>query len=155
MKKKEKIGDSGVTLLNSQATIKNLRKTTIPPPAELFCLPSDFQKTSLSKVYIPKLLVQLFDQSIYLKVVSYINPNFPNIPTMVQNFQTLFENFALVNMSKLVISELIINKSDIFYPLKHTLMCTFQEVTNFIFKVDWCTFIKTNSLELFENFEPP
>ena len=57
-------------------------------------------------------------------------------------------------MSKLIISELIISKSDISYPLKYTLMYTFQEVTNLIFKVDWCTFIKTNSLELFENFEP-
>ena len=89
-----------------------------------------------------------------MKVVSYINPNFPNIPTMVQNFQTLFENFALVNMSKLVISKTDISKTDISDLLKRTLMCTFQEVTNFIFKVDWFTFIKTNSLELFENFEP-
>ena len=48
-----------------------------------------------------------------MKVVSYINPNFPNIPTMVQNFQTLFENFALVNMSKLVISKSDISKTDI------------------------------------------
>ena len=57
-------------------------------------------------------------------------------------------------MSKLIISELIISKSDISYPLKYTLMYTFQEVTNLIFKVDCCTFIKTNSLELFENLEP-
>ena len=90
----------------------------------------------------------------YLKVVYYINLIFPNIPTMFQNFQTLFENFALVNMSKLVISKPDISKTDIFDLLKRTLMCTFQEVTNFIFKVDWFTFIKTNSLELFENFEP-
>ena len=69
---------------------------------------------------------------------------------MVQNFQTLFENFALVNMSKLVISKPDISKTDIFYLLKRTLMCTFQEVTNFILKVDWFTFIKRNSL----NFEP-
>ena len=95
-------------------------------------------------------LLQLSDQSIYLKVVSYINPNFPNVLTMVQNFQTFFENFALVNMSKLVISKPNISKTDISYLLKRTLMCTFQEVTNFIFKVDWFTFIKTNSL----NFEP-
>ena len=91
---------------------------------------------------LPKQLLQLFDQSIYLKIVSYINPNFPNIPTMVQNFQTLFENFALVNMSKLVISKPNTSKTGISYLLKRTLMCTFQEVTNFIFKVDWFTFIK-------------
>ena len=53
-------------------------------------------------------------------------------------------------MSKLVISKPNISKTDIFYLLKRRLMCTFQEVTNFIFKVDWFTFIKTNSLELFE-----
>ena len=69
--------------------------------------------------------------------MSYINPNFPNIPTMVQNFQTLFENFALVNMSKLVIGKLNISKTDISYLLKRTLTCTFQEVKNFIFTVDW------------------
>ena len=57
--------------------------------------------------------------------MSYINPNFPNIPTMAQNFQTLFENFDLVNMSKLVISKSNISKTDISY------------------------------LKLFENFEPP
>ena len=57
--------------------------------------------------------------------MSYINPNFPNTPTMVQNFQTLFENFDLVNMSKLVISKSNISKTDISY------------------------------LKLFENFEPP
>ena len=51
-------------------------------------------KTPPSKVYIPKQLLQLFDQSIYLKVVSYINPIFPNILNMIQNFKTLFENFA-------------------------------------------------------------
>ena len=39
LEKKEKIGDHGVTLLNSQATIKNLPKTSIPPPTELLCLP--------------------------------------------------------------------------------------------------------------------
>ena len=86
--------------------------------------------------------------------MSYINPNFPNIPSMVHNFQTLFENFALINMAKLVISKPNISKTDISYLLKSTLMCTFHEVTNFIFKVGWCTFIKTNSMELFENFEP-
>ena len=80
----------------------------------------------------------------------YLNPNFPNISTMVQNFQTLFENFALVNMSKLVISKPDISKTDISDLLKRTLMCTFQEGTNFIFKVDWSKFIKRNSL----NFEP-
>ena len=73
---------------------------------------------------------------------------------MVQNFQTLFENFDLVNMSKLVISKPNISKTDISYLLKRTLMCTFQEVTHFVFKVDWCTLIKTNSLGLYENFEP-
>ena len=72
--------------------------------------------------------------------MSYINPNFPNIPTMVQNFQTLFENFALVNMSKLVISKPNISKIDISNLLKRTLMCIFQEVKNFIFKVDWFMF---------------
>ena len=45
----------------------------------------------------------------------YLNPNFPNISTMVQNFQTLFENFALVNMSKLVISKPDISKTDYVY----------------------------------------
>ena len=80
----------------------------------------------------------------------YLNPDFPNISTMVQNFQTLFENFALVNMSKLVISKPDISKTDISYLLKRTLTCTFQEVTNSIFKVDWFTFIERNSL----NFEP-
>ena len=49
---------------------------------------------------------------------------------MVQNF----ENFALVNMSKLVISKPDISKTDISDLLKRTLMCTFQEGTNFIFK---------------------
>ena len=83
-----------------------------------------------------------------MKVVSYINPNFPNILTMAQNFRTLFEK------SKLVISKPNISKTDISYLLKRTLMCTFQEVTHFVFKVDWCTFIKTNSLGLYENFEP-
>ena len=53
---------------------------------------------------------------------------------MVQNCQTLFENFALVNMSKLVISKPDISKTDISDLLKRTLMCTFQEGTNFIFK---------------------
>ena len=69
---------------------------------------------------------------------------------MVQNCQNLFESFALVNMSKLVISKIDITKTDISDLLKRTLMCTFQEVTNFIFKVDWFAFIKGNSL----NFEP-
>ena len=160
--KKEKIGDHGVTLLNIQTTIKNLPKTSISPSTELLCLPynqnifnlveSLYIKTfrSWSNVYITKQPLQLFDQFIYLKVVSYINPNFPNIPSMVQNFQILFENFALVNMSKLVISQPNISKTDISYLLKITL----SVVINFIFKVDWFTFIKTNSLELFENFEP-
>ena len=76
----------------------------------------------------------------YLKVVYYINLIFPNIPTMFQNFQTLFENFALVNMSKLVISKPNISKIDISNLLKRTLMCIFQEVKNFIFKVDWFMF---------------
>ena len=57
--------------------------------------------------------------------MSYIDPNFPNTPAMVQNFQTLFENFDLVNMSKLVISTSNISKTDISY------------------------------LKLFKNFEPP
>ena len=56
---------------------------------------------------------------------------------MVQNFQTFFENFDLVNNSKLVISKPNISKTDISYLLKRTLTCTFQEVTNFIFKVDY------------------
>ena len=38
LEKKEKIGDRGVTLLNSQVTVKNLPKTSIPPPIELLCL---------------------------------------------------------------------------------------------------------------------
>ena len=63
-------------------------------------------------------------------------------------------NFALANMSKLVISKANISKTDISCLLKRTRMCTFQEVRNFIFKVDWFTLIETNSLELFENFEP-
>ena len=65
---------------------------------------------------------------------------------MVQNFQTFFESFTLVNMSKLVIIKPNINKTDISYLLKRTLMCTFQEVKNFIFKVDWFMLIKKNSL---------
>ena len=36
--KKEKIVDRGVTLSNSQMTIKNLLKTSIRPPTELICL---------------------------------------------------------------------------------------------------------------------
>ena len=56
---------------------------------------------------------------------------------MVQNFQTFFENFDLVNISKLVISKPNISKTDISYLLKRTLTCTFQEATNFIFKVDY------------------
>ena len=67
---------------------------------------------------------------------------------MAQNFRTLFEK------PKLVISKPNISKTDISYLLKRTLMCIFQEVTHFVFKVDWCTFIKTNSLGLYENFEP-
>ena len=103
----------------------------------------------MSKVYIPNQLLQLFDQSIHiLNLASSINLIFSNIPTTVQNFQTLFENFALVNMSKLV------TKIDNFYLLKRTSMWTFYEARNFIFKVDWFMFIKTNPLELFENFEP-
>ena len=39
LEKKEKIGDRGVTLLNSQSTIKNLPKTSTPSPTELLCLP--------------------------------------------------------------------------------------------------------------------
>ena len=38
LEKKEKIGDRGVTLFNSQETIKSLPKTSIPPPTELLCL---------------------------------------------------------------------------------------------------------------------
>ena len=74
---------------------------------------------------------------------------------MVQNFQTFYESFALVNLSKLVIIKPNISTTDISYLLKRIFMCTFQEVTNFIFKVDWFMLIKTNSLKLFENFEPP
>ena len=55
---------------------------------------------------------------------------------MLQIFQTLFENFALVNMSKLVISKTNISKIDISYLLKRTRTCTFQGVRNFIFTVD-------------------
>ena len=54
--------------------------------------------------------------------MSYINPRSPDIPTMTQNFQTLFENFDLANMSKLVISKPNISKIDISYLLKPTLM---------------------------------
>ena len=54
---------------------------------------------------------------------------------MLQIFQTLFENFALVNMSKLVISKTN-SKIDISYLLKRTRTCTFQGVRNFIFTVD-------------------
>ena len=39
LKKKEKIGERGVTSSNSQQTIKNLPKISIPPPTELLCLP--------------------------------------------------------------------------------------------------------------------
>ena len=84
-------------------------------------------------LYTRKLL-QLLYQFIYLKVVSYINLIFLNIPTMVQNFQTLFVNFALVSMSKLVISKPNIIKIDISYLLECKLMCTFQEVRNFILR---------------------
>ena len=38
LKKKERIGDRGVTLSISQETIKNLLKTSIPPPTKLLCL---------------------------------------------------------------------------------------------------------------------
>ena len=38
LEKKEKIGDRGVTLFNSQETIKSLPKTSIPPPTEPLCL---------------------------------------------------------------------------------------------------------------------
>ena len=89
-----------------------------------------------------KKTLQLFDQPVYLKKVSYINPIFPlwffhNIFTMVQNFQTLFENFALVNMSKLVVS-----KTDISNLQKRTCTCTFQVVRNFVFTVDWFCLLK-------------
>ena len=39
MKNKKKIGDRGVTLSITQETIKNLSKTSIPPPTKLLCLP--------------------------------------------------------------------------------------------------------------------
>ena len=39
LKKKEKIGERGVTSSNSQETIKNLLKISRPPPTELLCLP--------------------------------------------------------------------------------------------------------------------
>ena len=39
LKKKEKIGDRGVTLSVSHKTIKNMSKTSIPPPTKLFYLP--------------------------------------------------------------------------------------------------------------------
>ena len=63
--------------------------------------------------------------------MSYINPIFHIIPTVIQNFQTIFENFALINMSKLVISKPNFSKTDVSYLLKHTLTSTFQEVRNF------------------------
>ena len=75
-----------------------------------------------------------------MKVVSFINPLFP---LWFKTFKMVFENFALVNISKLVISKPNISKTDISYLLKRTLMCIFQEVRNVIFKVDWFTFIKT------------
>ena len=56
-------------------------------------------------------------------------------------------------MSKLVISKPNISNTDISYILKRTLMRTFQKATNFIFKVEWFTFIKTNLFQLFENFD--
>ena len=136
--------------------LKNLPKTSILPPNGLLCLPPNqylFKKHLHRRFIYQNKLLQLFDQSIYLKIVSYINPNFPNIPIKVQNFQTLFENFVKI-MSKLVISKTNISKTDLSYLLKRTLMYTFQKVTNFIFKVDWFTFTKTNSLELFDNFKP-
>ena len=54
LEKKEKIGDRGVTLLNSQVTVKNLPKTPIPPPIELLCLaPSqNLFKKHLSRRFI-------------------------------------------------------------------------------------------------------
>ena len=41
LEKKEKIGNRGVTLSNSQEIIKNLPKTSIPPPTELLSLPTN------------------------------------------------------------------------------------------------------------------
>ena len=62
---------------------------------------------------------------------------------MVQNSQDLFESFALVNMSKLVISKTNIIKTDISYLLKCTRTFIFQGVRHFIFTVGWSTHIKT------------
>ena len=61
LEKKEKIGDRGVTLLNSQATIKNLPKTSIPPPTELVSLPPN---QNFSK--------NIFVEGLYTKTTSAI-----------------------------------------------------------------------------------
>ena len=63
--------------------------------------------------------------------MSYVNPIFPFIPTVIQNFQIIFENFALINLSKFVISKPNFSKTDVSYLLKDTVTCTFQEVRNF------------------------
>ena len=51
LEKKEKTGNRGVTLLNSQATIINLPKTSIPPPTELLCLPPN---QNIFKKHLPR-----------------------------------------------------------------------------------------------------
>ena len=144
-----------MTLLNSQATIKNLPKTSIP--TELLCLPPNqnlFKKHLRRRfIYQNNFCNYLTNPCISRQCLILIQI-LPTFLLWLKILKPFFENFALVNMSKLVISKPNISKTDISYLLKRTLMCTFQEVTNFIFKVDWFTFIKTNSLELFENFEP-
>ena len=123
-------------------TSENIRKHPYLHPLNCFAnlLIKRFSKNIFAEGVYTKKLLQLFDQSIYLKVVSFINPLFP---LWFKTFKMVFENFALVNISKLVISKPNISKTDISYLLKRTLMCIFQEVRNVIFKVDWFTFIKT------------
>ena len=111
-----------VLLLNKKETSWNFKQkdllVTKISPKQQTCLPQakcsfnsnvwvnvlskDFQRISSPKVYIPKNILELFDQSVYLKIVSYINPIFVNISIIVLNFECPFESFALVNMSKLV-----------------------------------------------------
>ena len=135
LEKERKNSWSWGDVINSHKTIK---KHPDLHPLNCFAYPQskDFQRTFSSKVYIPNHLLQLFVQSKYLKIVSYINLIFHNILTMVQNFQTLFKNFALVIMSKLVTSKPNISKTYFSYLLKYHLMCTFQEAKTFIFKVE-------------------
>ena len=85
-----------------QQTCLPRAKCSFNPNVWVNVLSKDFQKISSSKVYISKNILKLFDQCVYLKIVSYINPIFVNISIIVLNFEFPFENFALVNMSKLV-----------------------------------------------------